>query len=60
MPLLGFEPAILLLERSMTLVALTRENTESKYCAQYGIHYADTLELCAETVHAVVDIKLEM
>jgi hypothetical protein len=31
MPLLGFEPAILLLERSMALVVLARE--ESKQCA---------------------------
>jgi len=33
MPLLGFEPAILLLERPVTLVVLAREVTESKYCA---------------------------
>jgi hypothetical protein len=33
MALLGFEPAILLLERSVALVVLAREVTESKYCA---------------------------
>jgi hypothetical protein len=33
MPLLGFEPAILLLARSMALVVMAREVTESKYYA---------------------------
>jgi len=33
MPLLGFEPAILLLERSVALVVLASEITDSKYYA---------------------------
>ena len=57
MPLLGFEPAILLLKRPVTLELSWPAKLLNRNTVRCDIHYADILGLCFETVHAVIDIK---